>query len=81
MRIVIVIKNLGEGRYQAQLRQTAGSNVLFFSRRQNQASNAKRDAELMFGPLEWQVPPVALKQSEPEVLQVAYLNLATGKKL
>jgi hypothetical protein len=74
MRIVIVIKNLGEGRYQASLRKDAGSNVLFFSRRQNRTSGAKRDAEALFGPLEWQAPPESLKRSEPDALQVAYWN-------
>jgi len=41
----------------------------------NRASNAKRDAEALFGPLEWQEPPEALQRSEPEVNQIAYLNL------
>lgn len=74
MRIVIVIKRLGEGQYQAQLRASAGGNVLFFSRRQNRTSSAKRDAEALFGALEWQAPPAALMASEPEVNQVAYYN-------
>lgn len=74
MRIVITLKRTGEGQYQAQLRTAAGSNALFFSRRQNRTSSAKRDAEALFGPLEWQEPPEALKRSEPEVNQVAYVN-------
>lgn len=74
MRIVIAIKRTGEGQYQAQLRASAGGNVLFFSRRQNRASSAKRDAELLFGALEWQEAPELLKRSEPEVSSVAYVN-------
>ena len=74
MRIAIVVKSLGEGRYQASLRLDAGGNVLFFSRRQNRASSAKRDAEALFGPLDWLEPPAALRRSEPEVLAIAYWN-------
>jgi hypothetical protein len=74
MRIVIVIKRVGPGQYQAQLRKAAGGNHLFYSRREDRTSGAKRAAEKLFGPLEWQEPPAALKRSEPEVNQVAYYN-------
>jgi len=74
MRIVIVAKLVDNGRYQTQLRPTAGSNSLFHSRRVSSTSAAKREAEQLFGPLEWQQPPEALKRAEPEVNQVAYFN-------
>lgn len=74
MRIVIVIKSVGDGRFQASLRSAAGANPLFYSRRDDRVSKIKRDVELLFGPLEWQDPPAALKKSEPEVLTVAYWN-------
>lgn len=63
------------GKYQAQLRQAAGGNLIFFSRRQGKASAAKRDAELLFGPLEWIQAPSELRASEPMVLQIAYINV------
>ena len=75
LRIVMVLKRVEPGRYQAQLRETAGGNALFYSRRVNRLSAAKREAETLFGPLRWQEPPAALRESEPEVNQVAYLNL------
>lgn len=74
IRLVIVVKRL-DNRYQAQIRYAAGSNVEFFGRREQNTSAAKRMAERLFGPLDWQEPPAALKQSEPEVNQLAYLNL------
>ena len=74
MRIVIVALRLPDGRYQAQLRPSAGSNALFYSRRVSTTSGAKREAERLFGPLEWQQPPAALHESEPTVNQVAYWN-------
>ncbi len=75
LRIVIVAKRLEVDRYQIHLRTAAGGDVLFFSRRSNRLSSAKRDAELLFGPLDWQPAPEALQQSEPGANQVAYLNL------
>ena len=74
-RIVIVVKRLEEGKYQAQIRTTAGGNHLFYSRREQNTSRAKKAAEELFGPLDWQEPPAALKASEPTVNQVAYVNL------
>ncbi len=74
VRIVIVVKFLGEGKYQAQLRTTAGGHAIFYSRRETRTSAAKRAAEEIFGPLDWQEAPEALKRSEPEVNQVAYVN-------
>lgn len=75
IRIVVVVKRVGPELYQAQLRHAAGGNLLFFSRRVDRSSAAKREAERLFGTLRWQEPPEPLKQSEPEVAQVAYLNL------
>jgi hypothetical protein len=72
-RLVVVVKRLDD-KYQAQLRLTAGSNILFFSRREGRASAAKRAAEELFGPLEWGPAPDVLTKSEPECLQVAYFN-------
>jgi hypothetical protein len=69
-----VIKNMGEGKYQAQLRTAAGANMVFYSRRSSKGSNAKRDAELLLGSLTWVEPPARLKESEPEVSSVAYYN-------
>jgi hypothetical protein len=73
-RIVVVLKRV-EGGYQAQLREAAGGNHLFYSRRDSKSSNARKVAEQMFGTLAWQDPPERLTQSEPGVLRVAYLNL------
>lgn len=80
IRVVVVVKRVSPDRtgtpvYQAHLRQAAGGNVLFYSRRAQTTSGAKREAERLFGHLAWQEPPAALRQSEPECNQVAYLNL------
>ncbi len=73
-RVVIVIKRVGDGQYQAQLRLAAGGNLLFYSRREQKTSTAKRAAEQLFGPLDWMMPPERLQASEPEVSSVAYCN-------
>ena len=75
MRIIIVVKRLEESRYQAQLRISAAGNHIFFSRREGRASAAKRAAELLFGPLDWKEPSAALRAAEPEINQVAYINV------
>ncbi len=75
LRIVLVAKRVERDRYQVQLRPAAGSNFLFFTRRSNRLSGAKRDAEQLFGQLQWQEPPAELRISEPDVNQVAYLNI------
>lgn len=74
MRIVVVIVSLGDGKYQAQLRNAAGGNHLFFSRRENRSSAANRVAGQLFGQLQWQDAPEQLRRSEPGALQVAYWN-------
>jgi hypothetical protein len=73
-RIVIVIKQVGIGQHQVQLRLQVGSDHLFYSRPKAGAFRAKRDAEDMFGKLEWCEPPELLKQSEPEVSTIAYFD-------
>ena len=83
LRIVIVVKRVSQPgsdqpAYQAQLRYAAGSNALFFSRRTQSTSAAKREAERVFGPLRWEEAPDRLKESEPECNQVAYLNYPDG---
>ena len=75
IRIVVAVKRVGSGLYQAQLRQAAGCTLLFFSRQVDRNSAAKREAERPFGALRWQEQPEPLKRRGPQVNQVAYLNL------
>ena len=66
-RVVVVVKRLEDGKYQAHLRLNAGSDPMFFSRREQSSSNAKRAAESMFGKLIWDEVPARLKECEPGV--------------
>lgn len=74
VRIVVVAKRLGDA-YQAHLRQGAGGNPLFHSSRRPTSAEVRQLAERLFGSLEWMAPPAPLQRSEPEVLEVAYVNL------
>jgi len=74
-RIVVVMKRLEDGQYQTHIRLNAGGNAIFYSRRCRDGSRAKREAETVFGPLDWEAAPERLRQSEPGINQVAYINL------
>jgi hypothetical protein len=78
-RLAIVIKRVDMGRYQAQLRTSAGGNVLFFGRRETKSDSARKMAESVFGSLIWSDPPEKLKISEPEVSKVAYIDIEVSQ--
>lgn len=75
VRIVVAVKRLGDFYYQAHLRRGAGGNPLFHSARRPTSVEVRQIAERLFGRLVWMVPPDPLQRSEPEVVEVAYLNL------
>jgi hypothetical protein len=78
VRIYIIIKRLYEreqSRYQAQLRTHPLGNPIFYSRREDRSSKAKRAAEEMFGTLSWSSEvPENLREREPEISSISFVN-------